>query len=537
MRTRSVLLVLVLLAAVLLPAVGCGSGGATSPAGATRIGPFVFALPYAPGAAGQVITVGFKNAFAAPATVYATRRTPLGMGAPVPFTVPALGELRVPLSAIAAGTPGGWICVDTRDVTAIDPATGEPTPVATSGYVFPYIHRETIGGNVEQDSFEGVTGRATGVAVAFTPATNDIQIVNYSLNQATGGAPAMPLPITFSVTTFNPDGTLAGAPAMVPVSANGSAIVAPLATPGNVGSVRIEPVVVPPPPPAPLIQKIQYAACGRESTFQTHAELRFHETSIGILPQQVDYGFEVEFGQDAFLNTHDFEFLMSNTSGTNQTVVLQAVLRKGELPLLTIPRAFLLNAGRTVLMRTRTVDSIGLNVGEASFFDDIFGDVFAATDFDEVTLLFQVPRTVDVSMRHHEPATMNFYRIVRALPRTNAACVYDLPIQEFLTTGIRNVVSMTNDSTSPLSLAVRAYTPGGTLYLLDPIIVPPLERFDWTPDGLTFREVPTDTIGPFVKYMRFEFFPPGGIFFRGRTTSSDALGIIRFITPTANRGN
>lgn len=509
MRTRSVVLVLVLLAAVLLPAVGCGTGGASSPAGATRIGPFVFALPYAPAAAGQVITVGFKNTFAAPATVYATRRTPLGVGAPVPFMVPALGELRVPVSAIGAGTPGGWIHVDTRAPGGV--------PVPTSGFVFPYIHRETIGGTVEQDSFEGVTSRTAGVAVAFTPRTIDVQIMNFS------AAPTM-----FVASTFNPDGTLAGAPLTTPiVPANGSVIVTPLTTPGGVGSLRI----------AATAPGIEYAACSRESTFHTHAELRFHETSVGVLPVLGDYGFSVEFGVDTFLNTNDFELLMSNTTGTNQTVVLQAVLRKGELPLLTVPRAFLLNAGRTVLMRTRTVDSIGLNVGEASFFDDIFGNVFTSTGFDEVTLLFQVPNTIDVSMRQHEPATMTFYRIVRSLPRTNVACVYDLPIQEFLTTGIRNAVSITNDSPNSVSIPVQGYTPGGTLYLLDPIIVPPFERFDWTPDGLTFRESPTDTIGPFVDYMRFEFFPSSGFFFRGRTTSSDAFGVIRFLTPTANRGN
>ncbi len=512
MRTRSVVIVLALLALVLLPTVGCGSGeGVAAVAGGARIGPFFFGLPFVPAIGGQTVTVGLKNALSVTAPVTVTHYTAAGVPTVRPFMVPPNAELRIPLASIVGGTPGGWVHVDTRG------AGGVPLP--TSGFVFPYIERETIGGAVEKDTFEGVTSRAAGVAVAFKPETTDIQIMNFS-------AVASP----FTVSTFNPDGTSVGAPVVTAVvPAFGSILVAPLPNPamGNVGSVRI----------AAAAPGVTYAACARESTFQTHAELRFRETSIDVLPALVDYGFDLEFGQDAFLNTHDFELLMSNTTGTNQTVVMQAVLRKGQLPLLTVPRVFVLNAGRTVLMRTETVRSIGLNVGEQSFFDDIFGDVFAATAFDEVTLLFQIPRTIDVSMRHFERATTNFYRVVRALPRTANACVFNLPIQEFLTTGIRNVVSICNDSPNPVNIQVQGYTPGGTLYLLAPITVPAFERFDWTPDGLTFREIPTDTVGPFVQYMRFEFFPPGGIFFRGRTTSSDALGLVRYISPTANRSN
>jgi hypothetical protein len=545
MRKRSLVLVLLVATAIGLPHAGCGGSGAVSPAGDARPGPHVFVLPFLPPGPGQLVFVGFKNLFNTAATVYVSAFAPGGgaynvdgdtMAAgiqPLAQVVPANGELRVSLASLIAGGPaGGWLLVDTRDITALDATTGQPTPAATSGFVLPYIHRQSSGAVIEADSFEGVTGQTTGVTVSVLPETDSIQLVNYSFNEMAGG-PVAPIAVTFTVSTFNTAGTLVGT-TMVAVPPNGSMQFAPAVL---TGSVRIAATGLPAPPAMPQTQQVRYVAVASENGLQTHAEYRFHETSLGHLATQVDVGFAVEFGVDDATNTHDFEVLMSNATGSNHTVLLQAVYRKGGLPILTTPRAFLLNAGRTVLMRTQTADSIGLNAGETSFFDDLFGDVFVATGFDEVTLWFQVPAAIDISARHYDPAFASFYRIVRLLPRTTVPCVYDLPIQDTLLTGTRNIVSITNTSVNEMRIPITGFTPGGTQYLLDPIMVPGRTRLDWTPDGLVFRENPTNPLLPPVPFMRFQFSPAGGVFCAGRTRVVDPLGLIRFVTPTANRDN
>lgn len=544
MRARSLILVLLLVVGAWLPGAGCG--GTASPVGGARPGPFVFGLPFLPAGPGQSVFVGLKNVFNVAATVFVSAFTPAGVAynvdgkpglagiQPLGLVVPANGELRVSLGSILGGAPaGGWLCVETRDVYARHPVTGQPGVVPHSGFVFPYIHRQTSGAAVDGDSFVGVTGQATGVTVAVKPETDTIQLLNYSFNEVAGG-PVMPIPVTFSVTTFSTAGVLVNT-AAVPVPANGTVNFAPFLP---TGSVRIEPMAPLPAPPAlPQLQLIRYAAVAQENGLQLHAEHRFHETSLAHLAGQIDFGFEVSFGLAPAGNSHDFELLLSNPTGTNQTLLLQGVHQRGGAPLLTAPRAFQLNAGRTVLMRTQTVDSIGLLPGEQSLFDDIFGDVFAGGGFDEVTLWLQVPAPLDVSARQYDPAFGSFYRVVRALPRSSLPCVFDLPIQDTLLTGTRNVISITNTSNGPLRVPVQGYTPGGTLYLLEPLTIAAGQRLDWTPDGQVFREVPTDPTLPAVPFMRFQFSPPSGAFFRGCTTVTDALGLINFLTPHAQRDN
>lgn len=545
MRTRN-LLCLVLACSLALGVMGCGGGdGDSTGTGSVRIGASVYGLPFLPtaGGASQSVTVGLKNASSIPATVYLTAFTPGGAtypaGADLPFTVPGRGELRVPLSLITGGVPvGGWVYIDTRDVTTLDAITGEPTPTATSGYVETYLHRGLVGTGGEQDDISGFTGRATGVQVAVMPATDSVQIVNYSFNQVAGG-PVMPLPISYTVSSFDAFGALlVSTPVVVP--ANGSAAL-PFTTGAAVWSVRVEPTAgaLPPPPPLPAVQTIRYGVIARENGLQNHQEARYQDEPPVHWTGQMDLGFEVDFGPDSAGNVHDFALLMSNPTTTDASIVLRAVYSADGQPLLTQPRGYVLGAGRTVYMRTTTRDSLGLDTagGEVSFFDDLFGDVFLATGFEEVTLHVQVPSSIDLSARHFDPAFASFWQVLKQFPLSNNVNVADLPIQVTQGTGLRNLVSITNPTTGPLRVPVRGFTPGGTEYILDDLEVPAYTRMDWTPDGMNFREDPSDTTGPIVPYMQFLFTPSGGAFFRGRTVARDANGLIFFITPMMIRDN
>jgi hypothetical protein len=507
---------------------GCGSGGN---GGGARIGPVSFALPFLPSTAGVTATVGIKNATRDAAPVYLTAYDNAGGtygAANQMFTVPAQGELRVSVAQLAGGaTNGGWVAVETRDITNLDPVTGEPAPLSTSGSVFAYMHRTLLGGNNEVDATPGLVGRTTGVAIPVTPNTGRVQLVNYSYDQTPGGL--APQAVIFTITTYDAAGAQVGAPLIQLVGSNGAFDWQPAVT---MGTIRAEPVGAPFPP----ARQIRYTLAGRENGFQLNVESRYTEASTGHWPALIDMGFEVAFGTDEAGNAHDFGVLLHNPTGANESVALLAVLRKGGAPVLTIPRGYLLGAGRTVWMRTTTRDSIGLQQGESSWFEDIFGDVFATTSFDEVTLHVQASRGLNVSARHFDPSFNAFYEVLRTIPRTNRACVYDLPIQVSQVGGLRNYVSITNTTANPLIVPIRAYTPMlGTEYILDSIEVPAFTRYDWSPDGTTYREVPTDPLGSAVPFLRLDFSPSTGALFRGRTEARDAGQLLVYLAPTLTR--
>lgn len=507
---------------------GCGSG---NNAGGARVGSASFALPFVPTTAGVTAVIGIKNVTRDAAPVYLTAYDNAGGAygaANQMFTVPAEGELRVPLTTLAGGaTNGGWVHVETRDITTLDPVTGEPAILPTTGFLFAYVHRTLLGGNNEVDGVPALVGRTTGVAIPVSPNTGRVQLVNYSYDQTPGGL--APQAVIFNITTFDAAGAQVGAPVVQLVAANGAFDWLPAVT---LGTIRAEPVGAPFPP----ARQIRYALAGRENGFQASVESRYTEAGTGHWPQLIDMGFEVAFGSDEAGNIHDFGLLLHNPTGSNESVTLQAVFRKGGAPVLTVPRGYLLGAGRTVWMRTTTRDSVGLQQGESSWFEDLFGDVFTTTSFDEVTLYLQAPRELNISARHFDPSFNAFYEVLRAIPRTNRACVYDLPIQVSQSGGLRNYVSITNTSANPLTVPIRAYTPMlGTEYILDSIEVPAFTRLDWSPDGTTYREEPTDPLGAAVPFLRLDFSPSTGALFRGRTEARDAGQLLLYIAPTLTR--
>ena len=102
-------------------------------------------------------------------------------GGTSPVVIPPNGEMRTPISLFLGALPaGGWVCVDTRDTTTLDPVTGEPTPVSTSGFVIPYLQRTNTGGilGLEEVVLQGITGRSDSVVLPITTQADAVQLIN-----------------------------------------------------------------------------------------------------------------------------------------------------------------------------------------------------------------------------------------------------------------------------------------------------------------------------------------------------------------------
>lgn len=532
---RRFLLPLLVLCAVGFGPLGCGSGGDDDSRGARR-GAFVFAIPFVPTTTSEIVTLGFKNVTTIDATIHVTPYMPSGAmyaGGTTVLVVPGQGELRAGLAGLLGeAAAGGWVHVDTRDVTTMDAVTGEPVPVATSGFIFPYVERALQGGSAERDSLAGLAPRADEVRVCVSSATYAVQLVNHSIMEM---APAsVPLPVTFDVDVVGSDGSTVSSSVVGPVPGNGT-VALPFTPPfGTVGFVRVRPTT-----PAGAGEQYRFSVSSREATLQNHAEGRFAEPDDALFPTLVDVGFDVEFGTDPDGNVHDFGVFLCNGSGASQTVTLQAIYRlAGGQPMLTTPRLFVLRTGRSVFMGTTDTVSFGLEIGETSWFSDLFGDAFVAQDFEAVTLYIQAPGGVDVSARHFDPSSTAFYRILTEIPRTNRACFSNVPVATSTLSSTRTWISITNTTASQLTVPVRAFTPAmGTEYILPDLIVPPRSRLDWSPDGIQLREEPTATVGPFVNRLRLEFVPTVGALFSGRVESRDAGGQLLYIRPTIVRSN
>lgn len=531
---RRLLFSALVLCAALVVVPGCGSSSGDDDTRGARRGSFVFALPFLPATSAETGLLGFKNVTTNTATVYVTPYAPTGVPYPsgtTALTVPGQGELQVNLASLLGGAAGGgWIHVDTRDITTLDAVTGEPTVVATSGFVFPYIRRDIVGGNAEQDTISGLVPRADSAHVAVFGPTLQVQLINHSVTEMGGGS--TPLAVTFDVDVVGADGTTVSS-SVVGVPANGSVSV-PFTPPfGTIGFVRARPMTA-----AGAGELYRFSIASRETSIQNHAEGRYRELRDADFPSLVDIGFDVEFGLDGGGNTHDFGLLMSNTSGSGQTVTLRAILRRGGQPLLTAPRTFALPAGRVVFMGTTNSLSVGLVNPEVSWFADLFGDAFAFGGFEAVTLVVQAPREVDVSARQFAAGTSAFYRVLSPIPLTNRACIVDCPVATSVLSTRRSWITITNPTSGSLTIPVRAYTPvRGTEYILPDLVVPPFSRIDWSPDGIQLREEPTDTVGPFVDRLRIDMTPSTGALFNGRVESRDVSGQLIYIRPMIVRSN
>jgi hypothetical protein len=521
-------------AGALLFAAGCG--GAVAGAGATgsiTAGPAEFAIPLVPDTTGTALVLGFKNLLATPAPVSVTARLP--GGAPyalgtITFLVPALGETRFPLGTFTGpgAAAGGWVHVDTRDVATPAPVTGEPTPVATTGFVVVYVKRFLAG--VEDDAAAGEAFRVDTSLAAITEHTFAYQVVNHSVVPMAAGS--VPTAADWTVAELDAFGAVVSTATFL-IPANASTSFTPVVATGKA-------VAFPTPPPgqsAPAGTLFKGAVAGIEADPQVQIEARLLEvadTTLGIRA----VGFPVRFGNDgAGGDVYDFSLVLSNRGTARATATIEAILGADGQGIWTQPIAIGLDSGATKVLRTTTIDSRGLDLGETSPFQPLFGPVGAATSVQVFWMWLNVPSTVDVSLREYDSVFKEWYQILPGRKQTTDVTYAGVDVVPTLPSGTRNWITLMNPRTTPMTVQVRAYTPGGVEYILSPLTVPPLSRRDYSPDGTVITEVPSDPMAPPVPFVSFRLSASGGMFFGGRKERRDIAGFLKSQTSQVIRDN
>jgi hypothetical protein len=517
---------LVLLVACSVCLGSCGGPGTADATSTITIGPLTFSLPLLPSVTGETLLFGFKNLKPFTATVFVTAFTPAGVAygpGTVPVVIPALGEFRSPQALFTGGaTPtGGWVLVETRDVTVLHPVTGEPTPTATSGFVVPYAKRFTTAR--EDDAIAGEAFRDTTSLVALVEEAFAYQVVNHSVLPMAGGS--VPVAADFVVTEYDEFGAIVTSASFL-IPANGAITFAPVI---GVGQVSVVPTA-PPGQTAPVGTVFQAAAASIEADPQVQIEARLLEatdTTLGIR----SVGFDLRFGIDTPGNVYDFALNVTNRGTTRATIVIEEIRDAAGGPILTLPRAVGLDPKATKFLRTTTIDSRGLELGEVSPFADLFGPVGVTTGVTRFWIRLGIPTEVDVSARELDTIFKVWRRILPGRKQTNDMAVTGIETVTTLPSGIRNYMTFTNPQVSSVRIQVRATTPGGTEYLLDPIDVASGTLFEWSPDGLLFTEDPSDPLAPPVPFVAYRFTPSGGLFFGARKERRDNIDLIVTVTP------
>ncbi len=525
--------VLVLLAALAGAAFGLeacgGSGGGGGVAPNTRRGASVIALPFLPSAAGETLTLGLTNLASSPAPVTVTAfhaaGGAYGPGA-VPILLPANGAEELSLSTFTGlgGSAGGWLQVDTRDVGTLDPVTGVPVSVSTTGLVTAVMMRSI--GSTETDAAAGLAPRGDRAEVTVDEHTIDVQVVNLSYVPMAGGA--IRTAADFDVVIYDESGGISDA-GTVNVPASGAFSIDPGLL--QLGQVQI----VPTPAPgqsAPAGTVFRFGIAALEDDPQVLIETRYLEPAEANAAQ-LDVAFDLRFGTDAAGNVYDFGIYLANPSPTSTSVTVNQIRTAGGAPLLASPRIVTLAGHAAKFESTTTVESLGLDAGEQSVFNDIFGNVDLAVGMAEVSVQLSIPRGVNVTARDYDSRFKAYRRILAAYRLSTSVAIPNMEVEPFTTTGVKNEAVFTNRQTGSVTLNVRAFTPGGTQYQLPSVVLPGLTQVRWSPDGQIFREDPTDTTSPPVPFMTFFFSTSGGTFFDGLRTRVDATDLIFFVRPYA----
>ena len=513
------------LACVLLLVPACGSGSSDDAIGSAVRGPSNYALPFVPNAAGESLTIGFRNLTTTAGTVYVTAYLPSGAAygpGTVDVDVPALGGVQIPLAFFTgpAVTLGGWLEIETRDLTTLDPTTGAPAATPTSGFITSYTER--FESALDSDGALGVAFRDDFHYVSFNPFTIAYQIINGSFTPGAGGETAEA--ITVNVVQYDAFG-VPSAPIPTVIPASGSVLFVPTVSSGR---IEVTPAVATPPG-----VEVRIAAAGLEADPQVFVEARLLEVDRTTFQRFV--GFDVEFGTDPAGNVYDFFVQATNATTRNATITLEGVYRANGTAILDTPRTIAVDAKRTKLLATTNLDSQGLDTGEDSPFSDIFGPVETALDLDVVTVVFSVSADVSISARGWN-RFKSFYRVLPGRKLTTQVAALGINAPVTTATGARNWISLMNPRQNEVQINIRGFTPGGTEYILESVTVPAFSRVEWSADGLLFTEDPTDPTQDQVPFMCFLMTGQGGVFFNARRTWRDLIDLeVRAIAPQVVR--
>ena len=400
----------------------------------------------------------------------------------------------------------------------MDPGTGLPTLSNTTGWIAATMFRAL--GTTETDGAGALAPRSTAATVTLTEQTRSVQLLNWS-DDTSGGVVAA---VDFRILVYDAYGEIQSTSTRT-VLGNGSIRV-------DVANV-VDGLVIVTPVSAPPGAEVNFGLAALEDDVRVLIEARYLEFRDPV-PTQYNVAFDVEFGEDADANIHDFGVYLSNPTNSGANVLLNAIYDGSGASVLPQPRQISLSPASTKLEATTTFDSRGLDfdAGEVSVFNDIFGNVDFATGFGEYTIVFSVPSSVNISARDFDSRFGSYHRIIPGYRQTTDVLVPSFDIETSSLGGTRNWIVIMNPYQNAQTVNVRGYTPGGTEYIdIEPIVIPAYSRIWWSADGLRFTEDPSSTTQPPVPYMSFLFSASGGIFFDARRWRVNNLGQILFQVP------
>jgi hypothetical protein len=200
------------------------------------------------------------------------------------------------------------------------------------------------------------------------------------------------------------------------------------------------------------------------------------------------------------------------------------------------PGQIVVSGHQSKFYRERTVDCIGLDTGEESPFDDLFADMDTDPAFEQYTFALTIPTAVNTSMRNYDSVFSAFFRILPSTSRLSTRVnITDIPGQTTTATGKRTWIDISNPFQGSIDVFPTVTTPGGTVYVLDPVSVGARMRVRFSPDGNIFREIPNDPLSPPVPFLSLELSGAGGLFYNARKTTRNAQDLILFMRPTIVR--
>jgi hypothetical protein len=501
---RRICLLLVLAA---LPLGACGVSGSSGRD--FFLGPLFFGLPVFDD--GSVKTLVLRNIAEQDAPV---RLTTLPTTATNDVVVPALGELRIPVASFNFGlVQEGWLIIDTRDpLTAL--------ALATSGLVEPYITSLRSGPDAE--TIYGAVLHSQKALIPIFPRTDRVTLVNW------GGLPGVFIVRVFGATDDLTNPQL-GSDIMVPVGANDfediSFAATLIANNGEVGHIR----VIPPGPGFRFgIASHQDQDLVHEVDDGLRGDLRLlNEGGTTSAEMMFQYGRDPQTG-----GFSDFHILISNPTDDASSFTIRSIHDQFGNPIKTVQRTFTLGANQSRLLGTTLGESRGLQVGETNPLVEHFGDVFLATSMVTFHMAISAGNNMRVSGVQYDPVSLQFQSAVRptAIRRSVSVLMHDLQSSTASTT--ENWAWLSNPTTSPITVQVRAFTvTEGTTYLLDPIEIPPLSIYPFRGDGLHLKESPNSVAQPDVAHLRFLFSSNAAYGVRGVRINRDAQGIYAAMSP------
>jgi hypothetical protein len=512
MRRVTRLALAALLLAVLPFVASCGDGGGNKN-DFISFGAEYYAIPYLdPVFENEVI--GFKNLTQTDTEVEVTAFTALGgLAGPELVEIPANGETRRPVADFLGGLGvlhvGGWLLVDT-------------TPGPAVGRVTTYIDRFN---SDNQSSEAGATFREGPVASSLSPFAQSYQIINHSDD---GG----PVGITYEVAVYDAAGAEYSMED-VDVPANG-AVTTSVPFAGFLGQVVVTP------------KEIAGGGAIGEGVAMTSLSVKEIQSSVLTerrLVEGIDsvigvqtLGFDIDYGFDYAGNAFDFALVISNPTSRGQVVTLNNIFAADGTELLPVPVQLILDPYQSKYYRQRTIDCRGLDDGEFSPFDPIFTDLGMLPAFQQYTFVLSAPREVNTNMRIYDSVFDQFFMIRNGSSRLSTRVnVTNVPVQSEAISGVRNWIDISNPFAGPVEAFPTVTTPGGTVYVLDPVTIPGRARVSFSPDGEIFREDPFDPTDPPVPFISVEISSVGGLFYNARKTSRRPLGVIEFLRPSIVR--